>query len=193
MTMRTDPLLRQIRRLVPRPSAPPETDAVLLGRFLQHRDEDAFAALVRRHGPMVQGVCRRVLRNVHEAEDTAQACFVVLARKANTIRRPETLSAWLHRTAHHLALAARRAENRRHEREISRYAAPEQNNPLDALSVRELLVILDEEVQRLPERYRLPVILCCLEERTVAEAARQLGWSPVSGSAVIHPSVLARS
>jgi RNA polymerase sigma factor (sigma-70 family) len=199
MTAHTDPLLRHIRRLVLRPSASPESDAVLLGRFLRHKDDDAFAALVARHGPMVLGVCRRVLRNPHEAEDAAQASFVVLARKAAGIRRPEMLAAWLHRTAHQLALAALRADKRRLERETRSYSPHDQADPLDEISVRELLVILDEEVQRLPERYRLPVILCCLEERTVEAAARQLGWSSGSlrgrlmrGRTLLHARLIRR-
>jgi RNA polymerase sigma factor (sigma-70 family) len=180
MTAPTHPLLRQIRRLVLPPASHSASDALLLGSFLQHNDEEAFAALVARHGPMVLGVCRRVLGNRHEAEDAAQACFVVLARKAAAIRRPETLAAWLHRTARRLALAARRSESRRLQRQ-TRYGTPQQPaDPLEEISVRELLVIVDEEVQRLPERYRLPVILCCLEERTLEEAAQQLGRS--SGS-----------
>src|SRR5262249_11951198 len=96
MAARPDPLLKYIRRLVSRPApAPnPDADAVLLDRFVRKRDETAFAALVRRHAPMVLGVCRRVLRDAHEAEDAAQAVWLVLARKAATIRRRETLAAW---------------------------------------------------------------------------------------------------
>jgi DNA-directed RNA polymerase specialized sigma24 family protein len=117
MAAHPDHLLRQLRRIVNPPSAQQLPDASLLDRFLHGNDEDAFAALVTRHGPMVLGVCRRVLRNRHEAEDAAQATFVVLARKAATIGRPDALPAWLHRTAYRLALLSRRAETRRRERE----------------------------------------------------------------------------
>jgi RNA polymerase sigma factor (sigma-70 family) len=199
MAAHGNPLLRQIRRLLPQPAGQAQSDAALLRRFLHHKDEDAFAALIARHGPMVLGVCRRVLGNAHEAEDAAQASFVVLARKAATIRCPETLAAWLHRTAHHLALAVRRAGSRRLALEMRSYAPREPADPLEEISVRELLVILDEEVGRLPERYRLPVILCCLEDRTVEEAARQLGWSTGSlrgrlmrGRARLHARLVRR-
>jgi RNA polymerase sigma factor (sigma-70 family) len=173
-------LLHHLWQLVPRPPSDPATDAGLLERFVRHKDEDAFAALIGRHGPMVIGVCRRILGGPHEAEDVAQATFLVLARKAGTIRRPATLAAWLHRTAHNLALKWRRDETRRREREIQSFQAAVRRtpDPLEELTVRELLAIFDEELQRLPERFRLPLILCCLEGLTQEEAARQLGWTP---------------
>jgi RNA polymerase sigma factor (sigma-70 family) len=180
MTAYSQSLLRHIRRLAPRPSSELASDAVLLDHFVRDKDQDAFAGLVARHGTMVFGVCRRVLHNIHEAEDAAQATFLVLARKAATIRHRQTLAAWLHQTAHHLALKCRRAEIRRRERETRNATAVRtspQPDPLDELSARELLVILDEELRRLPERYRLPLILCHLEGRTHEEAARQLGWT----------------
>src|SRR6516165_3183340 len=120
------------------------SDGQLLARFVAARDEDAFAALVKRHAPMVFGVCRRVLRDAHDAEDAAQATFLVLARKASTLRRPDALAAWLHRTAHHLALLSRRSDARRQDREtrVLRAAPPRSpSDPLDELSVRELLAI----------------------------------------------------
>jgi RNA polymerase sigma factor (sigma-70 family) len=174
-------LLRQIQRLVSQAPSGPATDAALLDRFVRCKNEAAFAALVARHGPMVVGVCRGVLRDAHEAEDAAQATFLVLAHKAATIRRPDVLAAWLHRAARHLALKYRRADVRRREREVRSFQAapaPAPPDPLDELSVRELLAILDEELQRLPDGYRVPLILCCLEGRTQEEAARQLGWTP---------------
>jgi RNA polymerase sigma factor (sigma-70 family) len=157
---------------------------VLLDRFIRHRDEAAFAALVSRHASMVFGVCRRVLRDAHEAEDAFQAVWLVLAKRAATIRRPEALTPWLYGTAHRLALKCRQGEERRRQREArsiqasSSLAAPP--DPLDELTARELLQVLDEELQGLPEVYRAPVILCCLEGRTQDEAAAQLGWSPGS-------------
>src|SRR5437763_824110 len=141
MAAHPERILRHLRRLVPRPPSDPATDAGLLDAFVRRKDEDAFAALVARHGPMVLGVCRRVLRDAHKAEDAAQATFLVLARKADTIRRPETLAVWLHRTAHHLALKGRRADTARREREVRSALAtpgPSPPDPLDELTVREL-------------------------------------------------------
>jgi RNA polymerase sigma factor (sigma-70 family) len=180
MTAHPERLLWQVRGLVLRSSASPGTEAELLERFVRGTDNDAFTALVARHGAMVLGVCRRVLRDVHQAEDVAQATFLALAQKAGTIRRANTLAAWLHRTAHHLAVKQLRADTRRRAREAlsSQAAAPSPPDPLEEISVRELLAIFDEEVQQLPEAYRLPLILCCLEGRSQEEAARQLGWSP---------------
>jgi RNA polymerase sigma factor (sigma-70 family) len=181
MPARPEQLLLHIRRLTPPPD--PDTDAALLGRFVRARDGDAFAALVRRHWPMVWRVCRRVLHDAHEAEDAAQAAFLVLARKAAAIHRPDRLAAWLHGTAHHLALNCRTADARRQRREARgprAASAPPPRDPLEQLTARELLAFVDEEVRRLPEVYRLPVILCCLEGHTQEEAARRLGWSPGS-------------
>jgi RNA polymerase sigma factor (sigma-70 family) len=132
---------------------------------------------------MVLRVCRRVLGDAHAAEDAAQATWLVLARQAATQRRPQALAAWLHGTARQLALHARRGDQRRRQAEArtaqGTLAIP-QPDPLDILTVREFLQMLDEELQRLPERYRLPVILCALEGHTTKEAARQLGWTPGS-------------
>jgi len=176
-------LLGHIRRLVTRPVSDPAADSVLLGRYIARRDEAAFAALVARYGPMVLGVCRRVLTDAHAAEDALQATFMVLARKAAAIRRPDALAGWLYGVARRVALKAQAASARRRLHEAqSLHPAPSDPRPdtLAELSARELLAILDEEVQRLPEVYRLPVILCCLEHRTQEEAARQLGWTPGS-------------
>jgi RNA polymerase sigma factor (sigma-70 family) len=181
MAARPDQLLQHIRRFASGPDQ--SSDGDLLARFTRLRDEDAFAALVKRHGPMVLAVCRRVLGDAHAAEDAFQATFLVLARKAAAVRHPEALAAWLHGVARHLAYKYRRAESRRcwHEAGGSRAAkvAPRQD-PLDELTARELLLVLDEELQRLPEAYRLPLILCGLEGLTTEEAARRLGWSPSS-------------
>jgi RNA polymerase sigma factor (sigma-70 family) len=132
---------------------------------------------------MALGVCRRVLRDAQDAEDAAQAAFLVLARKAATLRRPDALAGWLHGVARHLALKCCRAGDRRRERETrgARVASPlPPPDPLDQLTAREMLQVLDEELQRLPEVYRVPVILCCLEGRTQDEAAAQVGWTPGS-------------
>jgi RNA polymerase sigma factor (sigma-70 family) len=173
-------LLRYIRRLVVSPPADESSDAALLTRFLAASDQQAFAALVERHGPMVLHVCQRVLSNLHDAEDAFQATFLVLARKATTVCPRQALPAWLHGVARRVALKARAARARRW-RETHAAAHPVADDPrpdpLAELSARELLLVVDEEVHRLPEVYRLPVLLCCLEGRTVEEAARQLGWT----------------
>jgi RNA polymerase sigma factor (sigma-70 family) len=175
-----DHLLRHVRRIVSSPDADSITDAALLGRFVRDRDEDAFAALVTRHGPMVVGVCRRVLHDAHLAEDAFQATFMVLARKAAAVHPADRLASWLHGVARQVSLRLLRGESRRHRREAqstqgNRGTVPGQ--PLDELSARELLLIFDEELQRLPAAYRLPLTLCSLEGLTQEEAARQLGWS----------------
>ncbi len=172
------PLLQHIRRLTAcaAPGAP--GDAALLECFVRDRDEAAFAALVGRHGPMVWRVCRRALADAGDAEDVFQATFLVLARKAAVLRRPEALAAWLFGVARRLAGKCRAAARRnRHER---RPPVAADRDPLEELSAREWVQILDEEVGRLPEVYRLPVILCCLEGRTQEEAAALLGWTPGS-------------
>ncbi len=177
MTDRPERLLRYLRRLAP--DAHPASDAALLERFVRCRDEDAFATLLSRHGPMVLGACRRVLGDAHAAEDAAQATFLVLARRAAAVRPPERLAAWLYGVARQVALKCRRADARRRVREAkaARAACPD---PLAEVSARELLLILDAEVSRLPDAYRLPVLLCGLEGLSQEEAARRLGWSPGS-------------
>ncbi len=174
-------LVHYLRQLTgPHATAP---DADLLGRFLHGRDESAFADLVARHGPMVRHVCRRVLADVHAADDAFQATFLVLARKASTVRPPQALAGWLHGVAYRVALKARVSRARRLARETTAadLAPPDLHpDPLQALSVRELFNAVDEEVRRLPAAYRLPVILCCLEGKTQEETARQLGWTPGS-------------
>jgi RNA polymerase sigma factor (sigma-70 family) len=182
MAARAETLLQYIRRLVVRPGTDDDTDAGLLQRFTAHRDETAFAALVERHGPMVLQVCRRVLGNMEDAEDAFQAAFLILARKAATVRPREALPAWLHGVARRVALKARSARARRFREDRSLAAPPADSgpDPLADLSARELLTILDEEVNRLPRMYRLPVVLCCLEGRSLEETARYLGWTPGS-------------
>ena len=169
-------LLSHLHRL----AAPAISDAVLLSRWRDQRDEAAFAALMARHGPMVLGLCRRLLGDVQEAEDVFQATFFVLARKAAKLRRPEALASFLYGIALRLARKARAAAARRPIAPIHPNT-PEpidpRPRPLDVLSGRELLALLDAEIARLPEVYRLPLLLCLLQGRTVEEAARQLGWS----------------
>jgi RNA polymerase sigma factor (sigma-70 family) len=142
----------------------------LLQHFLSQRDESAFAALVERHGPMVLGICRSVLRDAHDAEDVCQATFLVLARKASSIRRPASLASFLHGVAYRLALKARSAARRAPGRPPDRPAP----GPMDELTWRELRQALHDELQALPERYRLPLVLCYLEGKTMADAGRLL-------------------
>jgi RNA polymerase sigma factor (sigma-70 family) len=148
------------------------TDGQLLQRFLAHRDEEAFAALVQRHGPMVLGVCRRILDNTADAEDAFQATFVVLVRKAASLVHRAVLGDWLHGVARHTALKARTEMVRRRTREriVARSEVPRQPPRNDWLP------LLDQEINRLPEKYRLPVVLCDLESHTRTEAAARLGW-----------------
>jgi RNA polymerase sigma factor (sigma-70 family) len=147
-------------------------DGELLERFITRQDECAFGALLRRHGPMVLGVCRRVLGNIHDAEDAFQATFLVLVRKASSIVPRQQLAGWLHGVAWRTALKARTAlcRRRRRERQALRPEAPEPEADLV-----ELLPWLDRELSRLPEKYRLPVVLCELEGRSRKEVARLLG------------------
>jgi RNA polymerase sigma factor (sigma-70 family) len=169
-------LLQQVRRLVGTQPGEGPTDGQLLEGFIHRREEAAFAALVRRHGPMVFGVCRRVLRHEQDAEDAFQATFLVLARQAGAIGRRECVGTWLYRVAYRIARKTRAAAARRaaHERLVP---PPPPPGPEAGVVWRELRPVLDEELSRLPEKYRAPVVLCYLQGRTNAEAARLLGWT----------------
>jgi RNA polymerase sigma factor (sigma-70 family) len=180
MPVQAELLLRQIHRLASRRDEQLDSDAELLGRFIELQDEPAFTALVTRHAPMVLGVCRRLLRDPHQAEDSAQAVLLILARKAGSVRPPDRLAAWLYGVARQVALNALRGKARRQRREKQAGQPTPFRDPLDELTGRELLAALDEEVQRLPAVLRQPVILCCLEGKTQEEVARQLGWTPGS-------------
>jgi RNA polymerase sigma factor (sigma-70 family) len=151
------------------------SDTQLLERFATRRDEAAFAVLVRRHGPTVLGVCRRLLGNSHDAEDAFQATFFVLARKAASIARKEKLAGWLYAVARQTAKKARALNARKQTKEtqVAQMHEPE-SEPEDTEDDR--LQLLAEELARLPERYRLPIILCELEGRTHKQAGRELGW-----------------
>jgi RNA polymerase sigma factor (sigma-70 family) len=150
------------------------TDGELLEAFVTRRDEAYFEALVRRHGPMVLGVCRRILRNPHDAEDAFQAAFLVLARRAAAVVPRDLVGNWLYGVAYRTALAARRTAARRRSRERQVDAMPEPSARAEE-TWQELWPLLDRELNRLPARYRAPVVLCHLEGRTRKEAARQLG------------------
>jgi RNA polymerase sigma-70 factor (ECF subfamily) len=160
-------------------------DAQLLHRFHTTRDQAAFAELVRRHGPMVLGVCRRILQNHADAEDAFQATFLVLAQKAGTIRETETMAHWLYCVAANASrrLRMQRSIRRRMERRARTFAstgagritsvAPEHEDD-DDRAARDVVPVLDEEVSRLPERLRAPVVLCYLHGKTYSEAAVEL-------------------
>jgi RNA polymerase sigma factor (sigma-70 family) len=152
------------------------TDAELLGRFVAARDEAAFAALMERHGGMVLGVCRRVLRHEHDAEDACQATFLALARQAESIRKRAALSSWLHGVAHRLALRLR-TDATRPGHPGPNAAASSQIDAATTAIWREAMQAVDEELGRMPASYRAPLVLCYLEGKTQDEAARQLGWT----------------
>jgi RNA polymerase sigma factor (sigma-70 family) len=151
-------------------------DNQLLERFTLHRDEGSFAALLRRHGPMVLGVCRSVLHDWHDAEDAFQAAFLLLAQKAGSIHRGEAVSGWLYRVAYHLAMRAKANAARRRFLEKSAVTMPP-TDPLLDMSLREVCAVLLKELEGLPEKYRIPLVLCGMEERSLEEAARLAGWT----------------
>jgi RNA polymerase sigma factor (sigma-70 family) len=151
-------------------------DRELLERFLLEQDERAFVALVERYRGMVLGVCRSVLRHAHDAEDISQACFLVLARRGGSIQNPDAVASWLHGVAYRLArkkLSKLACEQAISAADLDRLPA----RSVDDLTWRELRLVLHQELERLPERLRCPLLLCYLEGKTQNEAARQLGWS----------------
>jgi RNA polymerase sigma factor (sigma-70 family) len=150
------------------------SDAELLGAFVLENDQSAFTTLVKRHGGLVLAVCRRVLQNLHDAEDAFQATFILLARDAGSVRKRESLPSWLHGVAYRMAKNAKRAAARRsrREREVTAMRGP---TPAEVLAWSEVQALLDEEIQRLPPAYRAAFILCCLEDRSGPEAAHILG------------------
>jgi RNA polymerase sigma factor (sigma-70 family) len=147
------------------------TDGNLLDLYVRQQDEAAFEALVRRHGRMVLGVCRRMLGNSHDAEDAFQATFLVLVRKAGSIRPAGMVGNWLYGVAQRTALEARRSAAKRRAKEAQ--VAPRTETPDDTLA--HLRPLLDQELERLPAKYRAVLVLCDLEGRTRKEAAQQLG------------------
>ncbi|MCI0376328.1 MAG: sigma-70 family RNA polymerase sigma factor, partial [Gemmataceae bacterium] len=149
------------------------TDAELLSSFIADKDEAAFAALVRRHGPMVMGVCRRVIGQAHDAEDAFQATFLVLVRKANSIVPRQALGNWLYGVAYRTALEARGRIHRRQAKERQVTDMPHPEAPPNGVW-SDLQPLLDRELCRLPDKYRLPIVLCELEGRSRKEVARQL-------------------
>ena len=165
--------LKYLHRVVGGAEPAATGDGHLLEAFVARRDESAFAELLRRHGPMVQSVCRRLLSDPNLADDAFQATFLVLVRKAPSIARQNSVGGWLYRVAYHAALKARAAGVRLQS--LSHEVADMAAEP--ASDFAELLPLLDEEVSRLPEKLRAPVVLCYLEGKTREEAARELGWT----------------
>jgi RNA polymerase sigma factor (sigma-70 family) len=168
--------LHKVLEHIQRVLAPPDeglSDGQLLARFVAARDEASFAALVRRHGPMVLGVCRRMLGHAQDAEDCFQVAFLVLARKASSVVKRESVGSFLYGVAYRTALTARTVNRRRQARERQVEVMPHPEvTPVDVPDWRPWL---DRELSRLPEKYRTPVILCDLEGRTRKEVARHLG------------------
>jgi RNA polymerase sigma factor (sigma-70 family) len=155
---------------------PNQTDRALLEQFISERSEAAFEAVMQRHGPMVLGLCRGILRDIHEAEDAFQATFLVLARKAGSVRKQESLAAWLHSVACRIALRARARGARRQlqEKQVPAMIATEPGENQESIG------LLHEELNRLPDKYRVPVVLCDLQGMTHAQAASELGVSRVT-------------
>jgi len=163
-----DTVIRHLRRAVLRQEGASRTDGQLLTSFIDQEDELAFEALVRRHGPMVFGVCRRVLGNHHDAEDAFQATFLVLARKASSVRPRERVANWLHGVALRTAMKAKAmtAKRRGREKQVTEMPEPE---AAQQGQWSDLQPLLDQELTGLPENYRLPNLLCELEGKTIKE------------------------
>jgi RNA polymerase sigma factor (sigma-70 family) len=187
---RAAPILQHIRKLAESQTTALLPDRELLRRFARQHDEDAFAVLVRRHGPMVWHVCARVLGNSPDAEDAFQAVFLILLRKAPSRHWHDSVGNWLYLVAYRAAVRARAAAARRGRHE-GRAAVRSPAAPLDDLAGRELEEVLDQELARLPEKYRLPLVFCCLEGTSREQAARQLGWplGTLKNGGIQHPTV----
>jgi RNA polymerase sigma factor (sigma-70 family) len=177
MTKGADTLVDHVYRLVAPAALRTASDCELLTAFVSTRHQTAFSVLVARHGPMVLSVCRRVVGDTHTAEDAFQAVFLVLARKAGTLRRRQSLAAWLYGVAYRVALNARRAAKRRPRcsaLQTETNVVDQRPDPLAEVTARDLLRLIEEEVQRLPSACRLPVVLCCLDGLSIKEAAGRL-------------------
>lgn len=167
-------VLRHIHTLAGAAAARRMTDLHLLRCFAETRDEDAFAELMGRHGPLVLNVCRRALHHEQDAEDAFQAAFLVLARKAASIRKGESVGSFLHGVAYRIAMKERGklAQQRKRAQQVEQ---PIPASPVHEAAFRELQMLLDEGLNRLAEKYRTPFVLCCLEGKSKSEAARELG------------------
>ena len=177
--MRQPPLstvLRRVGSVVAAREMRSLSDAELLRRFVSKRDETAFAVLMHRHSSMVLGVCRRVVAQAQDAEDACQAAFLILARKAHSIRKTEVLGSWLHGVAYRVSLRLK-SKAARQPRSNSSLGDPAQGDTASAVTWQEAMQVLDEELDRLPATYRSPLILCYLEGQTMDEGAKELGWT----------------
>src|SRR5262245_13360358 len=165
-------VVQEIRRFIAAARPDDSPDRALLDRFCRHSDERAFAELVRRHGPMVLGVCRRVLRHTADAEDAFQASFLILVRRAGAIRDPDRLGAWLFGVAWRTAnkLRATRRPGDPLPDEVPNLEPSPSDWPME----------LDAAIARLPEKYRTPVVLCHLQGLSTTEAARRVGCPPAT-------------
>lgn len=162
-------------RVVVDPATPARPDADLVRLVARHRDSAAFADVVRRHGPMVLGACRRVLRDHADADDAFQATFLVFLRRAAALRNPERLAGWLFQVAYRTSQKLRAARLARRARETELFDLPGGEPPAEFVW-RELRPIFDAELDRLPDKLRLPAVLCLLEGRSKRDAAKTLGW-----------------
>src|SRR5947209_7077914 len=166
-------VVQTLRRTVLANGTAQHPDADLLEEFVAGGDQAAFEALVRRHGPMVLGVCRRIVQNAHDAEDAFQATFLILARKAASLSRRELLSGWLYGVAYRVARRSRTMAARRHLRERPYVDHAGKDNGTSVWS--DLEPVLDQELQRLPKAFQLPILLCDLQGKSRREAAKQMG------------------
>lgn len=169
-------LPRDLSALLGVPISREVSDRQLLERFIAERDQAAFGDLVCRYAQAVWGVCRRVLGREQDAEDAFQAVFLILARKASSIRKGEAVGSWLYGVAYRTAMKARQLASRRTEVEKKASLVKSEESPSTVSAWRELQRHLDEELQGLAEKYRAPFVLCCLEGMSRAEAASELGW-----------------
>ena len=185
--MATAPLNRILGHL--RVSLADAPDADLLRAFLASRDSTAFAAIVRRHGPTVLNACRQVLRQESDVEDAFQATFLVLFKSGHRIKSGQSLGSWLFGVAHRVAVNARCRRTKLESRERTNEEPPHPAAEPPDLSWREASAILHEELNRLPDKLRLPLLLCYLEGKSRDEAAAELGWSAgvVKGCARARP------
>src|ERR1700677_3089991 len=169
-------VIGQLRRLIGGQGGSTLTDSQLLDAFVARRDEAAFEVLVWRHGTMVFNLCRRILRDAHQAEDAFQATFLVFVRKAGSIGKRESLASWLYKVAFRIACRARArsAKDARSVADLDSLNSSDRNSS-DDLLWRDLRPVLDEEINRLPEKYRAPFVLCHLQGHTNEEAAQLLG------------------
>ena len=166
-------ILRQVRSFATGREQSGRSDGELLRAFLDSGQEPAFEEIVRRHGAMVLGVCRRSLGSVSDAEDAFQATFLLLVRRASSVRKVNSLASWLHGVARRVAADARRASTRRQNHE--RQTPPGRSqDPANQAALREVCLVLEEEISRLPATYREPFVLCCLEQLSCDEVAARL-------------------